>query len=53
MCAYRKHTSDLTLNDLEPRYRGVDFPTFTVSPFTADLAKIKVCCTDMGRKQTL
>jgi len=24
----------LTLNDLEPRYRGVDFPTFAVSPFT-------------------
>ena len=29
--AYRKHCSDLTPSDLEPRYVGVKFPTFAVS----------------------
>ena len=32
LCAYRKQCSDLTLNDLEPRWRRVKFPTFAVSP---------------------
>ena len=32
MGAYRKHCSDLTPIDLEPRYKGVKFPTFAVSP---------------------
>ena len=31
-CAYRRHCSDLTLNDLEPRYRWVKFSTFAIWP---------------------
>jgi len=28
LCPYRNHSLDLTLTDLEPRYRWVNFPTF-------------------------